>query len=85
MLFMEILSAVTLSGPTLAAGDIDVFENLMNGTKKFKDYPYFAEALENWKMRLVGARADDMSNTQDMGLKCLRLVVQPCAMMVLGQ
>lgn len=53
----------------LAAGDIDVFENLMNGTKKFKDYPYFAEALENWKMRLVGPRADDMSNTQDMGLE----------------
>lgn len=53
----------------LAAGDKDVFENLMNGSKKFTDYPYFAEALENWKMRMVGARTDDMSNTQDMGLE----------------
>lgn len=53
----------------LAAGDKDVFENLMNGSKKFTDYPYFAEALENWKLRLVGPRTDDMSNTQDMGLE----------------
>lgn len=53
----------------LAAGDKDVFENLMNGSKKFTDYPYFAETLENWKLRLVGPRTDDMSNTQDMGLE----------------
>ena len=32
----------------LEAGDKDVFEKLMSGEKKFADYPYFAEALENW-------------------------------------
>ncbi len=53
----------------LEAGDTDVFESLMNGSKKFTDYPYFKEALENWTARLVGARNDDMSNTQDMALE----------------
>ena len=47
----------------------DVFEKLMSGEKKFADYPYFAEALENWKMRMSKPRTDDMSNTQDMGLE----------------
>ena len=37
--------------------------------EKFADYPYFAEALENWKMRMSKPRTDDMSNTQDMGLE----------------
>lgn len=53
----------------LDAGDNDVFEKLMSGEKKFADYPYFAEALENWKMRMSKPRTDDMSNTQDMGLE----------------
>ena len=53
----------------LEAGDRDVFEKLMSGEKKFADYPYFAEALENWKARLVAPRTDDMSNTQDMALE----------------
>lgn len=53
----------------LQVGDKDVFENLMNGTKKFVDYPYFKEALENWTARLIAPRTDDMSNTQDMGLE----------------
>ena len=53
----------------LEAGDKDVFEKLMNGEKKFADYPYFAEALQNWTCRMVGPRTDDMSNTQDMGLE----------------
>lgn len=53
----------------LEAGDKDVFEKLMSGEKKFADYPYFAEALENWKARLVAPRTDDMSNTQDMALE----------------
>lgn len=53
----------------LEAGDKDVFEKLMSGEKKFADYPYFAEALENWKLRMVAPRTDDISNTQDMGLE----------------
>lgn len=53
----------------LEAGDKDVFEKLMSGEKKFADYPYFVEALENWKARMTKSRADDLSNTQDMGLE----------------
>jgi len=53
----------------LDAGDYDVFEKLMKGEAKFTDYPYFAEALQNWTARLVAPRTDDMSNTQDMGLE----------------
>ena len=53
----------------LAAGDKDVFQKLMAGEAKFTDYPYFAEALQNWTARLVAPRTDDMSNTQDMGLE----------------
>ncbi len=53
----------------LAAGNKDLFEKLMNGEGKFTDYPYFAEALQNWTQRMVAPRADDMSNTQDMALE----------------
>lgn len=53
----------------LAAGNKDLFEKLMKGEAKFADYPYFAEALNNWTQRMVAPRADDMSNTQDMALE----------------
>lgn len=50
-------------------GDVDLFTKLMSGEKKFTDYPYYKEALENWTQRMVKPRTDDMSNTQDMGLE----------------
>lgn len=50
-------------------GDTDLFAKLMSGEKKFTDYPYYKEALENWTLRMVAPRTDDMSNTQDMGLE----------------
>lgn len=53
----------------LETGANDVFEKLMNGDAKFTDYPFFAEALQNWTDRMVAPRTDDMSNTQDMGLE----------------
>ncbi len=53
----------------LETGANDVFEKLMSGDAKFTDYPFFAEALQNWTDRMVAPRTDDMSNTQDMGLE----------------
>ena len=53
----------------IAAGDTDIFERLMDGTTKWVDVPYAAEALENIAARLTHARADAMSNTQDMALE----------------
>ncbi|MDD3214523.1 MAG: extracellular solute-binding protein [Eubacteriales bacterium] len=53
----------------LETGANDVFEKLMSGEAKFTDYPFFAEALQNWTDRMVAPRTDDMSNTQDMGLE----------------
>ncbi len=53
----------------IAAGDTDIFERLMDGTTKWVDVPYAAEALENIAARLTNARADAMSNTQDMALE----------------
>ena len=53
----------------IAAGDTDIFERLMNGDAKWVDLPYAAEALKNIALRLKNARADAMSNTQDMALE----------------
>ena len=53
----------------IAAGDTDIFERLMNGDAKWVDLPYAAEALNNIALRLKNARADAMSNTQDMALE----------------
>lgn len=53
----------------LAAGDKDLFENLMTGKKKFADYPYFKEALEVWQQRMQWSRLDAMSNNQNKALE----------------
>lgn len=46
-------------------GDFDMFEQLMNGTKKVTDYPYFREGLEAMQKRIGNwARPDAVSNSQ---------------------
>ncbi|MDD3335950.1 MAG: extracellular solute-binding protein [Eubacteriales bacterium] len=67
--YVDIEMRNTVWTRALQLGDNDVFEKLMSGERKFADYPFFAEGLSNWTARMVGARIDDMSNTQDMSLE----------------
>lgn len=53
----------------LDAGDKDVFENLMNGSKKLTDYPYFKDGLDLWAKRLAWMRSDAMTNDQNAALE----------------
>lgn len=53
----------------LENGDNDLFENLMNGSKKVTDYPYIKEGLEVWQQRMQWARNDALSNNQDKSLE----------------
>ena len=53
----------------LEAGDNDVFECLMNGSKKLADYPYFADGLSTWAERLAWMRDDAMTNDQNAALE----------------
>ena len=50
----------------LANGDKDMFEKLMSGEKQVKDYPYFANGLQNWADRMGQGWADPsaVSNKQ---------------------
>jgi raffinose/stachyose/melibiose transport system substrate-binding protein len=51
------------------AKDLNLFESLMNGSKKLSDYPYFAEGLKVWQERMRWARKDAMANSQDKALE----------------
>ena len=53
----------------LAAGDSDIFESLMNGSKKLTDYSYIADGLEAWAERLAWMRDDAMTNDQNAALE----------------
>lgn len=53
----------------VAAGDLDLYVNLMDGTKKLSDYPYFDEALTVWDGRMKYPRVDAMANNQDKALE----------------
>lgn len=53
----------------VAAGDLDLYEKLMNGDSKLADYPYFDEALSVWDGRLKYPRLDAMANNQDKALE----------------
>lgn len=53
----------------LAAGDNNLFESLMDGSKKLQDYPYFEEGLSLWADRLAWMRDDAMTNDQNAALE----------------
>lgn len=53
----------------LDAGDYDLYESLMNGTKKLTDFPYIKEALELWATRMQWMRDDAMTNDQNAALE----------------
>lgn len=50
-------------------GDFDMFENIMNGTKKVYEYDCFREGLENWAKRMQWMRDDALSNDQTAALE----------------
>lgn len=49
----------------IKAGKTDAWVQLMNGTKKFADYPEWFKALELWTKRMQFSRIDDMGNDQN--------------------
>ena len=53
----------------LDAGDNNLFESLMDGSKKLADYPYFADGLNLWAQRLAWMRDDAMTNDQNAALE----------------
>ncbi len=53
----------------LAAGDKDLFEELMSGERKLSEYSYFTDGLNLWAQRLQWMRADAMTNDQNAALE----------------
>ena len=53
----------------LDASDNNLFESLMDGSKKLADYPYFADGLNLWAQRLAWMRDDAMTNDQNAALE----------------
>ncbi len=53
----------------LDEGQNDVFEKLMNGEKKLKDYDFFKDGLNLWAERLAWMRDDAMTNDQNAALE----------------
>lgn len=53
----------------LDEGQNDVFEKLMSGEKKLKDYDFFKDGLNLWGERLAWMRDDAMTNDQNAALE----------------
>lgn len=53
----------------LDEGQNDVFEKLMSGEKKLKDYDFFKDGLNLWAERLAWMRDDAMTNDQNAALE----------------